>query len=115
MPTAEALAELISSFLATAPAGAVLEDGAELFDLQHARWSAAADRGRCLLHLWSDERSLVRRVVDAEQKHGSLRLVTQRFGQAKPTRLEIALNRDRGTESVRRTVRRRYEAALARI
>ncbi|MGH2349430.1 MAG: P1 family peptidase, partial [bacterium] len=35
----------------------VLEEGEELFDFATARYSISAEHGKCLLHLWSEERN----------------------------------------------------------
>ena len=62
------LAEIIESYLAEHPAAALLEDGRVLFDMRTARYSVSESHGRCLLELWSDERNLVRTVVDVNER-----------------------------------------------
>src|SRR5438270_7187425 len=81
----------LEEFLAFSRDALVLEEGHQIFDLRSARYSVAADHGKALLHLWSDERNLVRRILECERRGGVLRLAAQRFGQAKPARLEIVL------------------------
>ena len=60
------LAKIIESYLAVHPAAALLEDGRVLFDMRTARYSVDESHGRCLLELWSDERNLVRTVVEVK-------------------------------------------------
>ena len=74
------LAQTIESYLADHPAAALLEDGRVLFDMRTARYSVAESHGRCLLQFWSDERNLVRTVVDVQQRAQCLRLITRRMG-----------------------------------
>ncbi len=113
--TPESLARALSDFLADARDAVAIEDGEVLFDFVTARYSVTADRGRCLLHLWSEERNTVRRVLDAEQVRGALRLSVQRFGQSRPARLEILLDRDRRPPAARRAARSAYRQRLRRL
>lgn len=110
-----ALARILDGFLADHPHAAVLEDGRLLFDLRLARCSVAADHGRCLLHLWSGERNLVRTVAGAEPRRGTLRLETRRFGQARPQTLTLVPDPDYRTPTARDTGRRRYLRTLEEI
>jgi hypothetical protein len=73
----------------------VLDDGATVFDLAQSKYSISGERNKCLLHLWSAERNLVRRVLDVEIKHEVLRLALQGLGQTRPGKLEICRQRDR--------------------
>ena len=77
----EQIAAAITSFLEAHAVCAVLEDGKVIFDLNSAKYSIATDHNRCTLHLWSEERNMVRRIVSTTQRDGVLRLATQRFGQ----------------------------------
>ena len=110
---------VLETFLAEWPAAVVLEDGKALFDMRMAKFSLAAEHGRCTLHLWSEERNLVRRIVSTELRAKVLRLSVMKFGQAKPTLLEVAGDRDRRTPSTREQTRVRYvkvlERALGRV
>ena len=63
----------------------MLEDGRVLFDMRTARYSVTESHGRCLLQLWSDERNLVRTVVDVQQRAQCLRLVTRTHGRGQAT------------------------------
>ncbi len=111
----DALMRLLQGFLAEARDAVVLESGEQLFDLSTARFSLSDDHGRCVLHLWSEERNIVRRVLDAEIEHDVLSLSVQRFGQAKPAKLEICRDRDRRTPSERKRARTTYQALLRRV
>jgi hypothetical protein len=112
------LAQIIEAYLADHPAAALLEDGRVLFDMRTARYSVAETHGRCMLQLWSDERNLIRTVVDVQQRAQCLRLITRRMGAAKPQSLELAPTSDRRTPTARDTARRNYlrlfERALMR-
>ncbi len=111
----EALTRMLQGFLAEARDAVVFESGEQLFDLATARFSLSDDHGRCLLHLWSEERNIVRRVLDAAIEHDVLQLSVQRFGQAKPVTLEICRDRDRRTPSERKRARHAYQALLRRM
>jgi hypothetical protein len=115
---AEALGRALEDFLAAHPHCAVLEDGRLLFDLSLANYSVSAERGRCLLHLWSGERNLVRAITAIEARRETLRLESRRFGQSRAQTLTLAPNPDLRTPTARDTARRRYlrmlEQALTR-
>jgi hypothetical protein len=107
-----ALAQSIEAFLADHPQAAIFEDGRLLFDLRLAQCSISADHGRCLLHLWSSEKNLVRAVSSIQPRKETLRLETRRFGQTKPQVLTFVPNPDVRTATVRDTARRRYLRTL---
>jgi hypothetical protein len=108
------LTHLLEQFLAEAPRAVAFEDGEELFDFSTAKYSVSGE-GKCVLHLWSEERNTVRRVLDAESKRGALHLQVLRFGQSKPTELEIRADRDQRAGSAKRAVRMRYQSLLERL
>jgi len=112
---AEAIARSLQDFLAESPASVVVEGGEVIFDFSTAKYSCSAERGKCLLHLWSDERNTVRRVLDSEMKNGALRLMVQRFGQARPGIMEICRDRDRRTPSASKAARIAYRRLLERV
>lgn len=112
--TPESLARTLQEFLTTATSGVVMEDGQILFDLSTAQTSISTDKGRCLFHLWSDERNLVRHVVDAEFKNGSMILSVRRFAQARPHKMEICRDRERRAPSVQRAARNSFARVLER-
>ena len=115
--TPEAIVAAIEAFLADFPAAALLEDGKLLFDLRTARYTLSTEHSRCTLHLWDDEganRTLVRRILSADQRKSTLKLTTQRFGQPKPQILELTADRDRRTPGTREATRTRYLRILER-
>ncbi|MGA9797388.1 MAG: hypothetical protein WBQ68_00135 [Terriglobales bacterium] len=112
--TPEALARTVEDFLAGAQDAIVLDDGAAVFDLAQAKYSISGERNKCLLHLWSAERNLVRRVLDVEIRHEVLRLAVQRLGQTRPGKLEICRQRDQRTPTAKRAARVAYQRGLQR-
>ncbi len=80
-----------------------------------AHYSVTESHGRCLLQLWSDERNLVRTVVDVQQRAQCLRLITRRMGAAKPQSLELVPTSDRRTPTARDSARRNYLRLLERV
>ncbi|HEY1501005.1 MAG TPA: hypothetical protein VGF88_15615 [Acidobacteriaceae bacterium] len=108
----EALAHSVEEFLADHPQAAVLEDGRLLFDLRLAHCSITADHGRCLLHLWSDERNTVRTISAIQPRRDTLRLETHRFGHSKAQTLTLVPDPDFRTPTARDTARRRYLRTL---
>ena len=112
--TPDSLSHMLSDFLNGARAAVVVEDGAIAFDLASAKYSISGEYSKCLLHLWSNERNVVRRVLDAEVKATTLRLQVQRMGQTRPTRLDFCRDRDRRSPAARRAARIAYEPRLRR-
>ncbi len=113
--TTETLANALEEFLSGSCGAVVIEDGAVMFDLGHAKYSVSGESNKCLLHFWSEERNVVRRVLDVESKGESLRVTVQRMGQARPTKLEICRERDPRTTSARRKSRAAYQHILERV
>ena len=111
----EQIAAVIAEFLAEHGDASVLEDGKLLFDLRSAKHSLSTEHGRCSLHLWSEERNLVRTVVAATLRANSLRLSTQRLGHAQPKSLEIVSDRERRTPTTRDAARAQYLRLLERV
>ena len=112
--TPDALSKILESFLADAPNAVALENGEVLFDFATARYSISGE-GKCVLHMWSDERNAVRRVLDAELKPRLLRLSVLRFGQSQPTVLEICADRDQRSPTALRAIRARYRQIFERV
>jgi hypothetical protein len=110
----ESLIHTVEDFLAAAHDAVVIEDGAVAFDLARAKYSVSGEYNKCLLHLWSSERNVVRRVLEVEIKNDVLRLAVQRLGQNKPTKLEICRERDRRTPTAKRAARLAYQRMLQR-
>jgi hypothetical protein len=113
--TPETLVRTVEGFLAEARDAVVLEDGGVVFDLAEAKYSISGERNKCLLHLWSSERNVVRRVIEAEVKNEVLKLAVQRLGQTRPTKLEICRERDRRTPTAKRAARLAYQRVLQRV
>jgi len=112
--TSQTLASTLEGFLSGSNNAVVIEDGAVVFDLGQAKYSVSGESNKCLLHLWSPERNVVRRVLDVEAKGETLRVTVQRMGQARPTRLEICRERDPRTPSAKRSARMTYQRFLER-
>ena len=110
--TPEALMRTVEDFLAGARDAVVLDEGAVLFDLAQAKYSISGERNKCLLHLWSEERNLVRRVLDVEVKNEVLRLAVQRLGQTHPSKLEICRAARPADSNRERAARLTYQRAL---
>ena len=113
--TAVQIATHIEEFLAQHAEAAVLEDGKVAFDLRSAKASISTEHDRCTLHLWSEDRNLVRQIVSATLRSGSLRLATRRFGQAQTKLLELVSSRDRRTPTTTDAARQRYLPLLDRV
>ncbi len=109
------LVESIEHYLAENPAAAVLEDGRVIFDMRTARFSISESHGRCLLQIWSEERNLVRTVVELQARARCLRIMTRRMGTAKPQSLELTPSSDRRTPTSRDAARRNYVKLLQRV
>lgn len=113
--TTEQIAAALEQFLAEHTRAVVLEDGKALFDMREAKYRLATEHGRCTLHLWGEERNLVRRVTATTTRNGALRLSTHRFGQTKPQTLELVADRDRRPPSSREATRMKYLRVLERM
>jgi hypothetical protein len=113
--TVEEISAALESFLAESPRAVVLEDGKVIFDMREAKYKLATEHGRCTLHLWAEDRNLVRRVSATAMRKGVLRLSTHRFGQTKPQTLELVTDPDRRTPSTREATRVRYLRVLERV
>lgn len=111
----ELLTRELGEFLGASTDAVVLEDAAVLFDLRDARYSVSEQHGKCLLHLWSQERNVVRRVLEVERTKDLLQLSVVRFGQTRPTKLEICRSRDRRSVTAKNTARARYRSMLEKV
>jgi len=112
--TPEQLTHVLADFLGQSSSAVILEDGAVIFDLAEARYSISGEHNKCLLHIWSAERNVVRRVLDLETRGETLRVSVQKMGQNRPTKLEICRERDRRSASAKRTARVTYRRILER-
>jgi hypothetical protein len=111
----ETLVRTVEDFLVGARNAVVMEDGAVAFDLAQSKYSISGERNKCVLHLWSSERDVVRRVIEAEMKNEVLHLEVQRLGQAHPSKLEICRERERRTPTAKRAARLTYARVLQRV
>jgi hypothetical protein len=109
------LAQSIENYLVDHPAAALLEDGRVIFDMRMAHYAVSESHGRCLLQLWSEERNLVRTIVEAQERAQCLRLITRRMGATKPQALELVPTSDRRTPTARDAGRRNYQKLLGRV
>jgi hypothetical protein len=109
------LGRALEAFLAEHPRAAVIEEGRVLFDMASAKYALSTEHGRCVLHLWSEERNLVRTVVALDPKHNALRLQVRRFGQTKPQLLQLVPDRDQRTPTTRTAARTKYLRVLERV
>lgn len=114
-PSAADLARTLEEFLAEYPRAAVAEDGRVLFDMETAHFSLSVQQDRCLLHLWSEERNLVRTICGLKARKDSLRVEARRFGQTRLQALEFFANRDRRTPSSREASRSKYLRVIDRV
>jgi hypothetical protein len=113
--TPDLLARCLDEFLSESPSGVVAEEGQIVFDLRSTRYSVSSDHGKCLLHLWSEERNMVRQVLDSELKNGVLRLKVRKFAQARAHQMEIRRSREYRTPAARKTARTHYAGHLQQI
>ncbi|MBV9573419.1 MAG: hypothetical protein JOY93_05150 [Acidobacteriales bacterium] len=113
--TPESLARTLEHFLSGCQGAVVVENGAVLFDLTASKYSISGERNKCLLHVWSTERNVVRRVLEAQIKNEVLQLAVQKLGQSRPTKLTICRERDRRTVSAKRASRIAYQRILQRV
>jgi hypothetical protein len=111
----EQIAAAIKDFLAEHAEAAVLEDGKVLFDLRSTKHSLSTEHGQCSLHLWNDERNVVRNIVAVTVRSNSLRLFAKRLGHAQPKTLELVSARERRTPTTRDAARTRYQRLLERV
>ena len=82
--------------------------------MREAKYSLSTEHGRCTLHLWGEDRNLVRRVIAADLRNRVLRIRTLRFGQTRPQTLELSGEKDRRTPSTRDATRTRFLKVLER-
>ncbi len=92
----------------------VREDGEWLAKLDGLRCEMRRQGNHSLLHLWSGERSVTRRVLRVrEQSEGRIVLEVQRFGRARPSRIEF--RRTDSPRSAGRITREQFRARFQRI
>jgi hypothetical protein len=109
-------AELGRSLIALASSGTaeVREDGYWLADLASLHCEFRQEEQSPIIHLWSDGCNLTRRVLRAKENSESrVVLEVQRFGRAKPGRLEFL--RTNAPRTPGRATREQFRARLRRI
>lgn len=114
VPPAE-LARSLEQFFLDYPRAALLEDGRVLFEMASSRYSISAEHGRCVLHLWSEERNMVRTVLGLEARKERLRIRVRRLGTHRSQSLEVVKDRDLRTPATRALSRSRYLQSLGRL
>ena len=114
-PSAAKLVANLEEYLSEHPSAALLEDGRLLFDMRLARYSVTESHGRCLLQFWSEERNLVRTVLEIQPRAHSLRVLTRKMGALRPQALELVPSSDRRTPTSRDSSRRNYQRLLERV
>src|SRR5271163_3877800 len=80
-----------------------------------AQYSISAEHGRCLLHVWSEERNMVRTVTGLEARKEALRIRVRRLGTQRPQSIEVVKDRDLRTPATRALSRTRYLQLLERL
>lgn len=113
--TSQNLVNALESFLEQSCNAVVIEDGTVSFDLAQAKYSISGESNKCLLHLWSPERNVVRRVLDVETRGETLRMTVQKMGHTRPTTLEISRERDPRSATAKRAARVSYQRVLERV
>ena len=92
----------------------VRENGERLAALAGAQYEVRADGEAALLHLWSAEQSLVRRVVRlTEESRERVVIDVSRFGYSRPVRLEFIA--DGAERDAHRIERERFSLRLRRL
>lgn len=110
-------AEIQQALVSLAAAGPVevRENGVRLASLADFNFEVCAQGRGTLLHLWSEERTLARRVVRiAEQSATHLLLEVEHFGRTKPDKLEFASGSERPAAQLTREKFRERFADLLR-
>jgi hypothetical protein len=111
----ESLNETLGRLLASGRVK-VQENGSWLASLEDFHYEVREKAGAILLHLWSQEGTLVRRVIGIEaDESGRLALKVTRFGRTRPDQLEfVCRERDPETGQLRRQqFRARFREMLA--
>src|ERR1700749_1318875 len=91
----EQIAHAVTELLTEHAGAVVVEDGKFLFHLRTVKHALSTEHGRCSLHLWNDERNVVRNIVAVTARANGLRLSTKRLGHAQPKMLELASTPER--------------------
>jgi hypothetical protein len=109
------LARSLEQFFVDHPRAALLEDGRVIFEMAAAQYSISTEHGRCLLHVWSEERNMVRTIIGLEARKETLRIRVRRLGTHRPQSIEVVKDRDLRTPATRALSRSRYLHLLERL
>ena len=103
MELAAELEATLREFAATAPVE-VRENGGRMVAFGGLSWEVRGTAEKPLLHLWSAEYNLTRRVLAiTDHSEEYLTLAVERFGRSKPDRLEfVRVNSDRSAREITR-------------
>src|SRR5579863_9966526 len=103
MALASDLQQALREFAAAGPAE-LRDNGARVAPLSTLSWEVRGNSEKPLLHLWSENHNLTRRVLAiTDHSEQRLALAVERFGRAKPDRLEfIRLERERAQRHLSR-------------
>ena len=112
---ADEVKALVAGYLIEHPQCVLLEGGEVLFDLSEASHTLECNGDRVLLHVWSEQRNQVRRLVSAARRGGTLRLTAQRFGRKEPQSLELVDGKGKRSPGTRDGARERYRRLLERV
>ena len=114
VPTDWASLHLAFKEMASSGNAEVREGGEWLAELATFRWEIRPDGKNPLLHLWSDDCNYTRRLLDIKERTPDrIVLEVQRFGRAKPARLEIV--RILSARTPVRVARERFRSAMRRV
>lgn len=92
----------------------IREDGEWLAELAAPHCELCLEGKNPLVHLWSDKRNLTRRVLRVQERsQDRVVLEVQRFGRARPSRLEVV--RARSSRPPKRVTREQFCAGFTRI
>ncbi len=111
----ETVRQAVREFLERYPRAQVREAGERLFEMGEASYELSEEDRRVVLHLWSTERNVVRRLLSATRQGGVLRLQALRLGQRMPTRMELVGDEARELPMSRERARARYAELLTRV
>src|SRR5579875_3575191 len=104
--TPQQIADAVRTFLEKHREATVLEDGKAVCELGSAQFKVSSDHGRCTLQLWNNERNLVRTLVSAAERNGSLRLRTKRFGHSQTKLMQLVGEPQPRTRAAREPMRK---------
>jgi hypothetical protein len=102
MVDASEIEQSLAALIAAGPVE-IRENGVRLASLANFEYEIRAQSGGTLLHLWSPDRTLARRVLRiSEQAPSLLQLEVEHFGRNKPDRLEFSSSGERASAQLSR-------------